>query len=78
MQKIIYILVFSCCFLMGCQPPEQLIFGVPQSQWNQLTPTQQDAVIQGYNQRMQTAAQNAPLESAIGTAGLILQQNKQS
>ena len=60
--------------LTGCQPT---MFGMPQDQWNQLTPQQQAQVIDAYNQRKQTEAQNAPIMAAIGAASGVL-KNKQS
>lgn len=62
--------------LAGCTPPEPTMFGVPQSQWQQLSPSEKQQVIQGYNQRQQINAQNAPLNNAIGSAaGLIRNDN---
>lgn len=73
MKKIILIGLFALtCY--GCTPPEPEYFGVPQSQWVTLTKQQQAEVIKGYNERQAIAKQNEPLESAIGTAGSLLQQ----
>lgn len=75
--KILCVLSFLCA-VVGCtiEPPEQMVFGVPQSQWNQLTPAQQQSVIDGYNQRQRIQAENAPLESAIGAAQQVIDQGK--
>lgn len=58
--------------LIGCQPPEPVVFGMPQSQWNTLTRDQQNQVIQGYNEQQRINAQNAPIENAISAAQTIL------
>lgn len=55
--------------LTGCQPT---VFGVPQDQWNQLTPQQKSQIIDAYNQRKQTNAENAPIMAAIGAASSTL------
>ena len=82
MKAIIKILcaISFLCVTMGCtiQPPEPIVFGIPQSQWEQLTPEQKQSVIDGYNQRRKIAAENAPLESAIGAAQQVLNQDKKN
>jgi len=77
LTKILCVLSFLCA-VTGCtiEPPEQMVFGVPQSQWNQLTPEQKQSVIDGYNQRQRIQAENAPLESAIGAAQQVLKKDK--
>lgn len=64
--------------LNACTPPEPTVFGVPQSQWNQLTPAQKQQVIDGYNQRQRIKEENAPLQSAIDSASALVQQQQQS
>jgi len=59
--------------LSGCEPT---VFGVPQSQWNTLTPGQKNQVIAGYNQRKLIDAQNAPIQNAIDTAGGLVAQGQ--
>lgn len=59
--------------LAGCEPT---MFGMPQAQWNQLTPEQKSQVIQGYNQREQIKEQNAPLYAAIDAANNVLTSNQ--
>lgn len=56
--KIIAVSVFFF-FVVGCQPLEPLIFGVPQSQWYTLTQAQKNAVIRSYNRQQEINAQNA-------------------
>jgi hypothetical protein len=64
------LLYISILFLLnGCEPT---LFGVPQSQWNQLNSSEKSQIIQGYNQKQLIDAQNAPLESAIDVAGNII------
>ena len=77
LTKVLCTLSFLCA-VAGCtiEPPEQTVFGVPQSQWNQLTPAQQQSVIDGYNKRQQIQAENAPFESAIGAAQQVLKKDK--
>jgi hypothetical protein len=64
--------------LNGCAPKEPEVFGVPQSQWSQLTPEQQNAAIQGYNERKRIEKVNEPLNAAIDVADTAIwrQQNK--
>lgn len=61
--------------LSACTPPEPMVFGVPQSQWNTLSSNQKQQVIQGYNQREEINAENAPINNAIGAASQVIQQN---
>jgi hypothetical protein len=63
--------------LAGCTPPEPTVFGIPQSQWNTLSPGEKQQVIKGYNQREKINAQNAPINNAIGAASSLIQQNNQ-
>jgi len=77
MKQISKILVMTLFFsITGCtiQPPEPNVFGIPQTQWNQLTPAQQQSIIDGYNQRQRIEAENAPLESAINATQQILKK----
>ncbi len=74
MKKIIALLslILMTTLLAACAA-EPTAFGVPQSTWNTLSPQQKQTVIAGYNQRKAIKQQNAPLESAIGAASAILQ-----
>jgi hypothetical protein len=74
-SNLLFIFLITVSLLTGCQPT---MFGVPQDQWNKLTPEQQSKVIDAYNERQQTEAQNAPLMAAIGAASTILKNNKAS
>lgn len=69
------LLIVAACgvLLSACQPPEQMMFGVPKSQWNALSPSQKQQVIQGYNQTQRINAQNAPINNTIGAASRIIQ-----
>jgi hypothetical protein len=62
-MKILYLLVLPL-FLIACAP-QPTMFGVPQDQWERLTPAQQQEVIRGYNEQQRIQQQNAPIESAI-------------
>ena len=66
------LILIPVVFLTACQPPEPRVFGVRQSVWETLTPAQKQTVIQGYNNRKQIQEQNAPIQNAIDTAGVIL------
>ncbi len=79
MKKIIriakgIIIAAGCAILLSaCQPPEQMMFGVPKSQWNALSSSEKQQVIQGYNQTRRINAQNAPINNTIGAASRIIQ-----
>lgn len=68
MKKLLTLLILTS-MLAACQP---YVFGVPQSTWDTLTPAQRQQVIDGYNQRKAIQEQNAPIQNAINTAGMIL------
>jgi hypothetical protein len=72
--KIILVAVVGLT-LAGCTPPQPMMFGVPQTQWNTLTQQQKQQVIQGYNQRQRINAQNAPINNAISDASSIIRNN---
>ena len=56
-----------CCgFLLTSCVIEPQMFGVPQSQWNQLSEEQQQEVIRGYNEKQRIDATNEPINRAIG------------
>ena len=73
-MKATYSLLLGFCLiamlLSSCSEPT--VFGIPQSQWNNLSSPQKQQVIDGYNQRQAIKEQNAPIESAIDAAGTIL------
>lgn len=73
------VLVVVALMMMGlltaCGPQQPMVFGVPQSQWNSLTNSEKQQVINGYNQRRNIDAQNAPINNAIGAASDLIQQN---
>jgi hypothetical protein len=78
MKKLLlglFVLVLSGCVEQAAYT-EPTVFGVPQSQWSQLTHAQQNQVIAAYNQRAQTNADNAPLQNIISTAGALVQQSQ--
>ena len=74
MKKLLSVslLVLSSLLICGC---EKTMFGVPESQWNQLNKEQQDEVIRGYNEQQRIKQQNAVFMSAIDTAGSIIKNN---
>jgi len=68
--KLFYIInLCALATLTGCGEP--MSFGMPTSQFNTLTPDQQNQVVDGYNQRQIIAEQNRPLTSMIGSIGAI-------
>ena len=71
MKKII--LCFAL-LLAACTAFEPKIFDVPQSQWVQMTPEQQQEVIRGYNERKKMEQANEMIQSTIKTAGEVIQQ----
>lgn len=66
-MRTMLVVVIAALFLTGCNT-EPTVFGVPQSQWNTLTPSQKQQVIKGYNEQQRIAAENAPLDDAISAA----------
>ncbi len=71
MKKLL--LLLPIVLLTACEPQT---FGVPQSTWNTLSPEQKQQVIAGYNQRQQIDAENAPIQNAINTAGLLINSSQ--
>jgi len=76
MFKLLFLLIGLSMTLIACEPMEPTMFGVRQSQWNQLSQDQQGQVIAGYNQRRQIEQANEPFMSAIGAGELILMQHQ--
>lgn len=74
MKKLLFLslLIGPFLFICGC---EKMLFGMPESQWNQLNEQQQGEVIRGYNEQQRIQQQNAVFVSAIDTAGIILKDN---
>jgi|GEM_PF-2531639 len=70
--RLFFLYILTICALSAC---ERSMFGVPESQWNQLTKQQQDEVIRGYNEQQRIKQQNAVFMSAIDTAGYIIKQD---
>lgn len=67
---VICFLLFGMLMLNACEP---MMFGIPQSQWNQLNQTQQQQVIQGYYAKQEIDAQNKPIVDAISATESVLQ-----
>lgn len=66
-----------CCgFLLTSCVIEPQMFGVPQSQWNQLSEEQQQEVIRGYNEKQRIDATNEPINRAIGAAAVVITQDR--
>lgn len=59
------LLVVTSVALIACEP---MIFGIPQSQWYQLSPEERQQVIAGYNEKERIREKNAPYEHAISAA----------
>lgn len=76
-MKFTHFLLLSSLVLTGCvmTPATPTYFGVPENQWHQLTPEQQNEVIRGYNQRQQQKTANAPYMAAIGMANSLANQS---
>jgi hypothetical protein len=70
--KHFYVLGFCLISILLVSCGEPTVFGVPQSQWNSLSPVQKQQVIDGYNQRQIIKTQNEPVDNAINVAGSIL------
>ena len=71
------IITLLLCCLTACielTPQEPQMFGIPQSQWNQLNVEQQNQVIAGYNHREAMREANLPVTSAIDVAQQLIQQ----
>jgi len=61
------VLLVSVMFVItGCTPT---IFGMPEDQFNQLSPEQQQQVIDSYNKRLEIEQQNKPKEHLIDVLG---------
>lgn len=65
-QYIAASILASLLLCTGCEPT---VFGMPQSQFNQLNDEQKQIVIDNYNQQQERKAELAPLVSAIGALG---------
>jgi hypothetical protein len=67
MKKHCLLLVIAALFLtaiMGCTF-EPHVFGIPQSQWNELNPDQRQEVIRGYHRTKSAEIQAASLNAAV-------------
>ena len=51
-------------FIAGCAMEPQM-FGMPQNQFNQLTPKQQSEVIASYNRQQEMKTKNEPINNAF-------------
>ena len=61
------LLILPFC-LIACVPEQPTMFGMPQDQWQMLTTTQKQAVIDGYNDRKRIEEENKPMTDAIRAA----------
>ena len=73
MNKSRFLIILTTLLLMGCEP---MMFGMPESQFQSLTPAQQQKIIQGYNRQKEIEAQNAPLNALVDVAGSVVQQQR--
>lgn len=71
--KLFFIGLFALCTLTAC---ESEMFGMPESQFAQLTPEQKQQVIQAHNERKLQETKNAPIYAAIGALGNTAKINK--
>ena len=66
-------LLGSIVLLSAC---EQSLFGMPQSEFNQLNAQQKQQVITAYNQREQIRVENEPYEALLGAVGTAIHVHK--
>ena len=71
MMKKLFIISSLMFALTACEPT---IFGMPQSQFSQLSKEQQRQVIDSYNRQQEIRTQNAPAENLIGVLGTAVNQ----
>jgi hypothetical protein len=67
-------MVSSLLLLAGC---EAQMFGMPETQFHQLTPFEKQQVIDSYNRRQEIKQQNQPMESLIGVLGTAVEQGNE-
>ena len=70
---ILLSLLGSLVLLTAC---ERSVFGMPESEFNQLNPQQKQQVIAGYNQREQIRVENEPYEALVGAVGSAMTIHK--
>jgi hypothetical protein len=61
MRTIYFLICFVVLFIISTCTP--LIYGVPEEQWNQMSPAQRQATIEGYNERARIQAERRLAES---------------
>ena len=62
-------LITTTALFMGCTPT---VFGVPQTEWAQMSPAQKQIQIQQYNAEQKKAAEEKPMWDALGAlAGMV-------
>ena len=74
MKKIVLLLSLTL-LLAGCQPT---MFGMPEGQFKQLTPSQQTQVINSYNRQQEMKTQMEPINNAVNTLGYLGSLNAKS
>jgi hypothetical protein len=62
--------------LSGCGPHVPMQFGIPQAQFQKLTPPQQQNVIAEYNRQQAQKAQDQEVWNLLGAAGSLIHANK--
>lgn len=68
--------LISLVLIGGCAPAVPMEFGMPQDQFNQLSASQQQAVIQVYNQKKTEEAKMQSFYNFLGTVGSVVHVNK--
>lgn len=58
--------------LAGCGPTQPMMFGIPKTQFEQLSPSQKTAVINQYNQQQAQKAKDQQVWNLIGAAGSLI------
>lgn len=66
------LVIYAALLITGCATKLTNAFGIPQDQWNHMTPQQQNQVVQNYNQQQQIAETNQQIsESAAKMTPII-------
>lgn len=74
MKRLCYGLIIAiACGLVGC---EAMMFGMPESQFNSLSPNEKKAVIASYNKRKEIEKKNEPLNALVGVLGSSVSKKK--
>lgn len=69
-MKKVFLFLSALLILAGCakKPDEPRVYCIPLSQWQALTPAQQEDAVKWFNEHAYVAPQNLPYTVAIGDA----------